>query len=175
MRRLLCATAVSGALLLLGAGCSSDDPAGSTAAPTPLASAGAGSAAAPASGAPASGDVAVGEVALPGNSEVICVQAAKAAGDAGQSFAQDLKLLIDAQSAQDAGRVAKAKAKTARDVGDYSHTLTELAKSASEPALKAALTDLGEQVTALGGDVFTIDAAQLTALRETLDKACGKG
>ena len=172
MRRLLCATAVSGTLLLLGAGCSSDDPAGSTAAPTPLASA---SAAAPASGAPASGDVAVGEVALPGNSEVICVQAAKAAGDAGQSFAQDLKLLIDAQSAQDAGRVAKAKAKTARDVGDYSHTLTELAKSASEPALKAALTDLGEQVTALGGDVFTIDAAQLTALRETLDKACGKG
>jgi hypothetical protein len=48
-----------------------------------------------------------------------------------------------------------------------------MSKLASEPALKAALADMGKQVTALKGDVTKIDAAQLTKLQETLDKACG--
>jgi hypothetical protein len=175
MRRLLCATAVSGAFLLLGAGCSADDPAGTTAAPTPATS----GAAAPAAGggttgsAPAAASPQSGDAALSGNSSAICQQAAKTGGDAAKNFAQDLKLLIDAQSAQDADQVAKAKAKTTRDVENYSYALTDMSKLASEPALKAALADMGKQVTALKGDVTKIDAAQLTKLQETLDKACG--
>jgi len=175
MRRLLCATAVSGAFLLLGAGCSADDPAASTAAPTPATS---GSGAPAASGgvtgsAAATASPQSGDAALSGNSSAICQQAAKTGGDAAKNFAQDLKLLIDAQSAQDADQVAKAKAKTTRDVENYSYALTDMSKLASEPALKAALADMGKQVTALKGDVTKIDAAQLTKLQETLDKACG--
>ncbi|MGW4944543.1 hypothetical protein ACWEOZ_23465 [Actinoplanes sp. NPDC004185] len=175
MRRLLCATAVSGAFLLLGAGCSADDPAASTAAPTPATS----GAASPAASGGATGSATAtaspqsGDAALSGNSSAICQQAAKTGGDAAKNFALDLKLLIDAQSAQDADQVAKAKAKTTRDVENYSYALTDMSKLASEPALKAALADMGKQVTALKGDVTKIDAAQLTKLQETLDKACG--
>ncbi|MEU8231387.1 hypothetical protein AB0C12_17475 [Actinoplanes sp. NPDC048967] len=175
MRRLLCATAVSGAFLLSGAGCSADDPAATTAAPAPATS----GAAAPAASGGTTGSAAPsaspqsGDAALSGNSSAICQQAAKTGGDAAKNFAQDLKLLIDAQSAQDADQVAKAKAKTTRDVENYSYALTDMSKLASEPALKAALADMGKQVTALKGDVTKIDAAQLTKLQETLDKACG--
>jgi len=84
-----------------------------------------------------------------------------------------VKLLIDAQSAQDADLVAKAKAKSARDVENFSYALTDMSKLASEPALKAALADMGRQVKVLKGDVRKIDAARLDKLQETLDKACG--
>jgi hypothetical protein len=174
MRRLLSATAVSGALLF-GAGCSADDPAASTAAPAPVTS----GAAAPAAGGGATGSAAAtappqsGDAALSGNSAAICQQATKTGGDAAKNFAQDLKLLIDAQSAQDADQVAKARAKTTRDVENYSFALTDMSKLASDPALKAALADMGKQVTALKGDVTKLDAARLTKLQETLDKACG--
>jgi len=176
MRRQLCATAVSGAILLLGAGCSSDDQAGATATPAPLAS----GAAAPAAGGPAtvSAPAAVpgpGDAALAGNSEAICKQAAKTGADAAGTFAADLKLRIDAESAQDADQVAKAKAKTTRDVENYAYALTDMSKLASEPALKTALADMGKQVTALRGDVLKMDAALFTKLRGTLDEACGKG
>jgi len=176
MRRLLCVTAVSGALLLFGAGCSSDDQAGTTAAPTPLVS----DAAAPAAGggATVSAPAAVpgsGDVALAGNSAAICQQAAKTGAGAAENFAADLKLRIDAESAQDADQVAKAKAKTTRDVENYAYALTDMSKLASEPALKAALADMGKQVTTLKGDVLKMDAAVFAKLRETLDKACGKG
>jgi len=173
MRRLLCATAVSGTLLLLGSGCSSDDPAGTTAAPAPAAS---GTVPATGGGATASAPAAgggSGDAALSGNGDAICQQAAKTGGDAAQNFALDLKLLIDAESAQDADQVAKAKAKTTRDVENYSYALTDMSKLAADPALSAALADMGKQVTALKGDVRKLDAAQLTKLQETLDKACG--
>ncbi|GAA3341951.1 hypothetical protein GCM10020358_35220 [Amorphoplanes nipponensis] len=176
MRRLLCVTAVSGAFLLSGAGCSSDEPAGTASAPTsvtPGASApAAGGSAGPAAAGPSAGS---GDAALSGNSEAICQQAAKTGGDAAKNFAQDLKLLIDAQSAQDADQVAKAKAKTTRDVENYSYALTDMSKLAADPALKAALADMGRQVTALKGDVTKLDADRLTKLQETLDQACGKG
>jgi hypothetical protein len=176
MRRLLCTTAVTGALLL-GAGCSSDQPAGTAApAPAPVTSGaatpagGAGAtASAPAAASPA------GDAALSGNSQAICQQAAKTGGDAAKNFAQDLKLLIDAESAQDADQAAKAKAKTTRDVENYSYALTDMSKLASDPALKAALADMGKQVTVLKGDVRKLDATRLQKLQETLDDACGAG
>jgi hypothetical protein len=176
MRRLLCATALSGTLLLLGSGCSSDEPDGTpAAAPPPAASAAAPatSGGATTTSAPAAGKGS-GDAALSGNSEAICQQAAKTGGDAAKNFAQDLKLLIDAESAKDADQVAKAKAKTTRDVENYSFALTDMSKLAADPALKAALADMGKQVTALRGDVRKLDTAQLTKLRETLDQACGK-
>ncbi|BCJ51606.1 hypothetical protein Asp14428_30810 [Actinoplanes sp. NBRC 14428] len=179
MRRLLCATALSGALVLLGA-CSSDEPAGpgATAAPdagrslpaipAPGASAGAtGSGSSGASGAKG------GDAALKGNTAAICAQAAKTGGDAGKNFAQDLKLLIDAESAQDKDAVAKAKAKTDRDVENYSFALTDMSKLASDPELKAALAAMGKKVAALKGDVRKLDAEKLEGLQETLAKACG--
>jgi hypothetical protein len=176
MRRLLCATALSGALLLSGAGCSADEPDGSAAGPAPAASgpaAGSSAGAATSTSAPAASGGA-GDAALSGNSDAICQQAAKTGGDSAKNFAEDLKLLIDAQSAKDADQVAKAKAKTTRDVENYSFALTDMSKLAADPALKAALADMGKQVKALKGDVRKLDAARLTKLQDTLDKACGK-
>jgi hypothetical protein len=176
MRRLLCATAVSGALLLSGAGCSSDEPDGSAVGPAPAAS---GPAAATSGGAVTSTSAPAtsagsGDAALSGNTDAICQQAAKTGGDSAKNFAEDLKLLIDAETAKDADQVAKAKAKTTRDVENYSFALTDMSKLASDPTLKAALADMGKQVKALKGDVRKLDTAQLTKLQTTLEKACGK-
>jgi hypothetical protein len=176
MRRLLSVTALSGALLLLGA-CSSDssDPA---AAPAP---AGASPAATVASSAPEATSAASagtssskgGDAALKGDTAAICTQAAKTGGEAARNFAADVKLLIDAQTAQDADAVTKAQQKTTRDVENYSYALADMAKLTSDPALKKALTAMGKQVSTLKGDVRKLDAEKLAGLQETLAKACG--
>lgn len=175
MRRLLCATALSGALLLSGAGCSTDEPDGAAVGPAPAAS-GAGPATSggvTSTSAPAT-SAGSGDAALSGNTDAICQQAAKTGGDSAKNFAEDLKLLIDAETAKDADQVAKAKAKTTRDVENYSFALTDMSKLASDPTLKAALADMGKQVKALKGDVRKLDAAKFSKLQETLEKACGK-
>ena len=176
MRRLLCLTALSSALLL-GA-CSTDKADDTSAAATPAAGAtgAATDASAPAAGgAPASGKPAAGkgDAALKGNTEAICLQAEKTGGDAARNFAADLKLLIDAESAQDKDAVAKAKEKTSRDVENYSFALTDMSKLASDPELKKALAAMSKQVSALKGDVRKLDAEKLERLQETLAKACG--
>lgn len=182
MRRLLCAAA-GGALLLLGAGCSAGEqqpgiaPAATPAVPGgPAASAPVAPGVTPPPGGASAGPGTRGggDAALSGNSAAICEQAAKTSADAARNFALDLKLLIDAESAQDAGQVAKAKAKTVRDVQNYSYALNDMAKLASEPGLKQALAEMGRQVTALKGDVRKVDAEQLARLQDTLDRACGK-
>ena len=158
MRRLLIATAVSGALLLTGA-CSSDKTDDTATAPTPATSGGASAPAAGDATATTSADPEAqqdADAALKGNSKAICTQAAKVSGDAGSRFAQDLKLLIDAESAQDKDLVAKAKEKTTRDVENYSFALTDMSKLASQPELKKALADMGKQVTKLKGDEQTL-------------------
>ncbi|WP_199514025.1 hypothetical protein [Nucisporomicrobium flavum] len=173
MRRVLCAAVLSSALLL-GA-CSTDKSADTPAAATPAASVPAGTPTSGGSSAPAprSSAAGKGDAALKGNTKAICDQAAKTGGDAAKNFAQDLKLLIDAESAQDKAAVAAAKAKTTRDVENYSFALGDMAKLASEPQLKKALGAMSKQVSALKGDVRKLDAEKLDGLQETLSKACG--
>ena len=176
MRRLLCVTALSSALLL-GA-CSTDKSADTSAAATPTVGAASTAAEAPApggSGAPASGRPATGagDAALKGNTEAICLQAEKAGGEAARNFAADLKLLIDAESAQDKDAVTKARQKTTRDVQNYSFALADMSKLASDPQLKKALAAMAKQVSALKGDVRKLDAEKLEGLQNTLAKACG--
>ncbi|BFU46421.1 hypothetical protein [Krasilnikovia sp. MM14-A1004] len=177
MRRLRL-TAVSGALVLLGAGCSSGPdvttpPAGTPAVAPAAPSTGPGGPA-PAAGATPS-RAAAGDAALKGNSAAICDQATTTGAHAGATFAQDLKLLIDAESGQDSAAVSQARAKTTRDVQNYAYALADMGKLASEPDLKKALTTMSKQVGALKGDVRKLDATKLAALQTTLDKACGKG
>ena len=176
MRRLLCATALSTALLL-GA-CSTDKSADTpAAAPTTAGTASAvaeapapGGSGAPASGRPATGP---GDAALKGNTEAICTQAEKTGGEAARNFAADLKLLIDAESAKDKDAVTKARQKTTRDVQNYSFALADMSKLASDPQLKKALAAMAKQVSALKGDVRKLDAEKLEGLQDTLAKACG--
>ncbi|GAB1645620.1 hypothetical protein [Krasilnikovia sp. MM14-A1259] len=180
MRR-LCLTAVSGALVLFGAGCSTGpDKAGPVAAPAvapaaPTAAGGGTSAPAAGAASAAASAEAGGDAALKGNSAAICDQAATTGAHAGATFAQDLKLLIDAETGQDSAAVTQARAKTSRDVQNYAYALADMGKLASEPGLKKALTAMSKQVGALKGDVRKLDAAQLAALQATLEKACGKG
>jgi hypothetical protein len=181
MRRLLLAAAI-GAVVLGTAGCSTDDKTPSAAAtPQVGVSVGAGAtlpagASAPANGSKPGGAAGAnaGDAALAGNTQAICNQAAKTGGQFGSMFAQDLKLLIDAESAKDQDLSGKVKQKTARDVENYSFALNDLSKLAADATVKQALADMGKQVTALKGDVRKIDDKKLDSLRATLDKACGK-
>lgn len=178
MRRLPAAAVLTGALLL-AAGCSGDpEPTGAAA--TPPAAATAASAGAPAAGATpdgsgtsAPGEGTGGDAALAGNTGAICDQARRTSGTFAATFAQDLKLLIEASSADDPDLAAKAEEKTKRDVQNYSLALKDMSRLAADAKLKKALADMGKQVTALHGDVRKIDDRKLAALRGTLDSACG--
>ncbi|MFI5491668.1 hypothetical protein [Actinoplanes sp. NPDC051859] len=171
MRRLLCATALSGAVLLLGA-CSADksDDQPAAAPASQAASAAPGGSATP---APAGSAGAGGDVALKGNSKAICDQAARTGSEAAKKFAEDLKLLIDAETSQDKAAVTKAQQKTNRDVQNYAAALNDMAKLASESDLKQALSAMGKEVSALEGDVRKLDPDKFAGLQETLAKACG--
>ncbi|MEV6601603.1 hypothetical protein AB0M36_32825 [Actinoplanes sp. NPDC051346] len=171
MRRLLCATALSGALLVLGA-CTADKSADSTATPATVVSATAepGGSGAP---TPAGSSAAGGDAALKGNTKAICDQAARTGGEAADKFAQDLKLLIEAETAQDPAAVTKARAKTSRDVENYASALADMAKLASEPELKKALSAMGKKVSTLKGDIRKLVPSDFVELQDTLAKACG--
>jgi hypothetical protein len=181
MRRLLLAAAI-GAVVLGTAGCSIDKTPSAAVTPQAAAPAGAGASlpggasSAPANGSKPGGAAGAnaGDAALAGNTQAICNQAAKTGGQFGSMFAQDLKLLIDAESAKDQDLSGKVKQKTARDVENYSFALNDLSKLAADPTVKQALADMSRQVTALKGDVRKIDDKKLDGLRATLDKACGK-
>jgi hypothetical protein len=180
MRRLMAAAAVTAALLLTG--CSTDKTAAgdASAAPTP-----AGTAAPAVTGAPGAtsatgtartdGDKAKGDAALSGNTAALCSQAVRTGGQAAAAFAQDLKLLIDAESARNKAAVAEAKAKTTRDVENYEYALKDMSKLAADPAVKQALAEMSASVDRLKGDVRKIDADELGRLQGTLGKACGNG
>jgi hypothetical protein len=172
MRRPL-AAAVLTALLLL-AGCSTAPD--STATPGPIAAPDPhpGATAVPAPRPGSSGGAARnGDAELAGNTRAICSQAAKTGGAFAETFAQNLELQIDAASADDPAAVQQAEQKSARDVQNYSHALNDLSKLAADPAVAAALADMGRQVSALKGDLRKLDGAKLTSLRSTLDEACG--
>ncbi len=177
MRRLLAAAAMTGLALI--AGCSSQPEAGATPGPAaapPVApapgSAGPARPAGESAGGPTAG--AGGDAALAGNTAAICDQAVRTGGDFAKTFAANLKLQIDAASADDPAAVQQARQKSARDVQNYSYALKDLSGLAADPAVKAALADMSKQVNALKGDMRKLDEAKLTGLRTTLDKACGQ-
>jgi hypothetical protein len=170
MRRLLVLTSA----ILLAAGCSTDksgtEP---TAAPAPAAAPSGSAPATGASGAAQAG-AAKGDAALKGNTAAICNQAAKTSGDFAATFAQNLKLQIDAASAKDPAAAQKAEDKAVRDVQNYSYALTDMSKLAADRAVAKALGDMGKQVGGFKADISAIDEEKLAGLRATLDKACGK-
>ncbi len=178
MRRLPAAAVLTGALLL-AAGCSTDpEPAGAPtppSAPTAAGSSGPAARATPGGGSSSApgGTRDAGDAALAGNTGAICDQARKTSGTFAATFAQDLKLLIDAASADNPDLAAKAEQKTTRDVENYSFALKDLSQLAADAEVKTALADMGRQVTALKGDVRKLDDRKLAALRGTLDEACG--
>ncbi len=177
MRRPLAAALTAAALTgaLLAAGCSTDrSTSGAAGTPAPAPPAGAGGATgASAAGGASQGARPDGDAALSGNTGAICDQAAKTGVEFAATFAENVKLQIEAAAAKEPGALQKAERKAARDVQNYSYALNDMSKLAADPALKAALADMGKQVTALKGDVTKIDEKQLAGLRARLDEACG--
>jgi hypothetical protein len=169
MRRLW-ATAASGAVLLLSAGCSTEPAA--TGAPTPAVVPATPAAPTGASTGASAGPNA-GDVALAGNTPAICSQAAKVSGQAAATFAADLKQLVDASTAKDKNLAATAKAKVQHDVEGWSYALGDLANLVADAKVKKALGDMSAAIGKLKGDVEKIDEATLTSLRQQLDQACG--
>ncbi len=153
MRRLIAAAAVSGVLLV--SGCSSDakTTAGADAAATPAVGASAGAAGVQ--------DAAAADAALSGNTAAICLQAQKTGGNAASNFAQDLKLLIDAESAKDKAAAEAAKSKTSRDMSNYSSALKDMSAQVSDTTVKKTLAGMAASVDALKGDVRKLDEAEL--------------
>ncbi|WP_229076487.1 hypothetical protein [Actinoplanes sp. DH11] len=186
MRIHIHAAAGLSALLLALAGCSGGDSgdagdSGATAA-APVATAPAGaSAASAAASAPAAGEStgkggtpAKGDAALSADSEAICEQASRTSTAFGQTFAEDYRLLTEA-AGQGGQAKTNAEQKAARDVQNFSFALHDMAKLAADAKLKDALAAMGDQVTALKGDLEKLDDKKLAALHATLDKACGRG
>jgi hypothetical protein len=167
MRRLLVVLFV-----LAAAGCSTDsEPPAST--PTP---AGAPSAApAPASGAAGRSDTTgtSADKALTGDTKAICEQANRVSAQFAATFAQDIKLLIDASSESDPAAADQAKQKTSRDVQNYAFALSDMAKLADDAEVKQALGEMSRQVGSLRGDVRKLDDKKLASINGALDEACG--
>ena len=114
------------------------------------------------------------DAALSGNTKAICNQATRTGAAFGQTFIADLKVQLDAASKGEQAK-AEAKQKIEQDVSNYSYALADMAKLTHDASLKAALTRMSKQVTALKGDVTKINATKMSAVTATLDKACGKG
>jgi hypothetical protein len=179
MRRLLAAALLTGALVAVG-GCSADktdkadQPADTaTFGPAPSdASSGTTGLGGPSGPAGDPGRQAAGDAALAGNTAAICKQAAKTGGQFASMFAQDRKLLAAAASTHDKDQAAKATEKASRDVDNYSFALLDMAKLAANPPLKKALGEMGNEVSAVKGDVTKLDDKKVAALQATLDKAC---
>ena len=173
MRRLLALTSV----ILFAAGCSTDKSgAEPAAAPAPPAGPASASAAAgdPATGSSKPADEIKGDAALKGNTAAICNQASKTSGDFAATFAQNLKLQIDAASSKNAAAAKEVEQKAARDVQNYSYALLDMSKLVADKKVAAALADMGKQVTAFKSDLSQVDEDKLAGLRATLDQACGK-
>ena len=166
MRRLIAAAAVSGVLLVSGCSSDAETTAGADAAATPAVGASAGAAGVQDAAAAA-------DAALSGNTAAICLQAQKTGGNAASNFAQDLKLLIDAESAKDKAAAEAAKSKTSRDMSNYSSALKDMSAQVSDTTVKKTLADMAASVDALKGDVRKLDEAELGKLQTTLSKACG--
>ncbi len=163
MRRLLIPTA---ALLVLSActsGSSGSSPAPAGVAPAPAAG----------SAAPSASPEAPRDTALRDDTRAICDQAERVGADAGRNFVADLKLLADAESAEDAAAATKAREKTTRDVQNYASALLDMAGLANDAGLKEALSQMAKEVSAIEGDVRKMDADKLAALQGELTAVCG--
>ncbi|RAK39962.1 hypothetical protein B0I29_104504 [Actinoplanes lutulentus] len=183
MRTHLYAVAGLSALLLAVGGCSGGDS-GTSAAPA----AGAGSTAAAGTAAEATSTAAVtdpgaaadpaaskvagktGDAALAADTEAICAQASRTSAQFGKIFIEDYNRVLElsGQAKTD------AEQKATRDVENFSYALLDMSKLAADSGLKKALAAMGDQVTALKGDLADLDDKKLAGLHATLDKACGR-
>jgi len=177
MRRLLLAaragSIVLGVVLLGTAGCSTDQTPSARATPQVAGAPQLGATPSVGAAKPGSAGAGNGDAALSGNTPAICNQAAKTGGQFGSMFAQDRKLLVDAEAAKDQDLAGKVQQKATRDVENYAFALSDMSKLAADPVVKQTLAGLSTQVTALKGDVHKIDDKKLADLRATLGKACG--
>jgi hypothetical protein len=167
MRRLLVLP-----LLLAAAvtGCSTEPDAPATT-PSSAGTTPAGAAASSATGGP---EVpATADKALSGNTKAICAQATRVSTQFALTFAQDVKLLVDASSDAEPAAVQKAKEKTSRDVENFSFALGDMGKLTDDAAVKKALLSMSKKVGALKGDVRKLDDKKLTEISSGLDDACG--
>jgi hypothetical protein len=114
------------------------------------------------------------DAALSADSKAICAQADRTGKTFGDTFIADLKIQLDAKS-KGAQAQAEAQQRISQDVSNYSYALADMSKLAGDAALKSALKQMSDQVTEFSGDVAKINAAKMSDLSDTLDKACGKG
>ena len=110
--------------------------------------------------------------ALSGNTKAICAQATRVGTQFAVTFAQDVKLLVDASSDAEPAAVTQAKAKTSRDVENYSLALGDMGRLTDDAAVKKALLSMSKKVYALKGDVRKLDDTKLTEISSGLDDAC---
>ena len=144
------------ALALGAAGCTADTA--KTAAPTQAPTA----------------DPSAADAALSQDTKAICAQADRTTASVGDTLTADLKLQLDAKGKGPAA-ATQAEQKLTQDVSNYSYALGDMSKLAGDATLKTTLKQMSEQVKGLSGDLTKLDATKLSALSDTLDKACGKG
>lgn len=171
MRRLLAAAALTG-LALFASACSTEpEPEGSA----PIVAAPPGvEAPSAAPSAPEALPGEAGDKALSANATAICNQAQKTGSDFARTFTENLKLQVDAASADDPAAKSRVEQKAARDVQSYAFALKDLSNLAEDQQVKSALGDLSKRVEAFRGDVTKLTEQEVAGLRDGLDKACNQ-
>ena len=170
MRRLL-ATALVAVTLLTGSACGKErnDLPGAGASPT--ATGPSATVPGPTGGTPGASPAVTGKAG--GNADEVCAAAVKLSTTSAQTYFVELGKLVQASGAGDtkAADVARQKAQTA--LRSWATGLREQASRATDPQLKAVLTEVATEVSGMRVDLESIDETKLEQLRERLDVLCG--
>ncbi|ASW56282.1 hypothetical protein [Plantactinospora sp. KBS50] len=178
MRRLPATAAAAVALLIATAGCSGGaDP---VAAPTGAA----GSSAAGSPGAGTSGTPGTpGGTPTPGGAEVtataggnagdVCAAAVETSSEAAVTFVNELSSQLQASSTGDTKTAETAKRNAQAALDRWADGIRKQAQRATDPQLRAALTDVSAEIATIEPDVQSLDQSKLDQLQQRVDALCG--
>ena len=171
MRRLL-ATALVAVTLLTGSACAKErtDSAGAGASPTPTGPS--ATVPAPPGATPGASPAVTGRAG--GNADEVCAAAVKLSTTSAQTYFVELGKLVQASAAGDTKAAGTARTKAESALRSWATGLREQAAKATDPQLKAVLTEVGTEVAGMRVDVESIDEQKLEQLRERLDVLCGR-
>ncbi|MFB6396004.1 hypothetical protein [Polymorphospora lycopeni] len=181
MRRLLAAATLA-ATLLLGAGCSGDEPAadpspGGTGSATPTAA----TPSADPTGTPSVEGSQPGSAPAPGtsvapaggNAREVCETASKAAAGAADTYITQLGAMMQATASGDTAAADAARTKAEAALKSWSGAMREQAGRATDARLKAVLGEIATEVDSMKADVTSVDGMKLDELQQRLDALCG--
>jgi hypothetical protein len=167
MNRSLALVVVAVATLLLGVGCSADEPSAS-----PSASVSAAPDGPAGSGATSSGPGATETGPAAGNAKEVCAAAMAASGTGVTTFLSELGNMLKAAGEGDGKAEHEARQKAEAALATWSGAMKQQAAKATDGRLRTVLTEIGDEVGTMRADIDSVDSAKLDQLQQRLDTLC---